>query len=485
MALNLSVAARKRVMLLASTMALAALPLILDEVSLAQAPARQALNARDLAMTMPGSFTLASVGDVIIRRPASALHDTGLQAALKLIKDADVSVGNLEGSLADLRHFDGPLRGFVGTHEVAADLATMGFDMLNRANNHLLDSEAEGMFATNTLLDKAGIRHAGSGRTLNEAAAPAFLELPKGRVALVGMHTPNGVASGRLAATAQQGNLGGRPGLNMLGYSEMIVVTAQQIADLQKFRDELFQHRTHYDSPRPAPQPGGDRVTLPTSSSGREDATFRAAKAGEIPGTIDFTMSRPDLDRIVRGVRNAAAFSDFTVATIHAHQNQSVLERFHSSTKPPAFLVDLAHQLIDQGAHAFVGHGPHILRGIEIYKGRPIFYGMGEFFRQMNWSLETEFGLADAGSGGEGDAEGGSLANESILATSHYEGGVLKEVRIYPIDLRVGGPNSWVGIPRISPPDIGTRILQRVQRLSKELGTSISIENNVGIIRVP
>jgi poly-gamma-glutamate synthesis protein (capsule biosynthesis protein) len=459
------------------------LPFVVDQVSLAQAPG-SALSERDRAMTIAGTFTLASVGDVIIRRPASALNDPGLQAATKLIRDADVAVGNMEGSLADLRQFDGPLRGFVGTHEVAADLAAMGFDMLNRANNHLLDSEAEGMFATNELLDKAGVKHAGSGRTLNEAAAPTFLEIAKGRVALVGMHTPNGVASTRLAATSRQGNLGGRPGLNMLGYSEMIVVTAQQIADLQRFRDELFQHRTNYDSPRPAPTPGGDRFTLPTSSSGREDATFRAAKPGEIPGTIDFSLSRPDLDRIVRSVRNAASYSDFTVATIHAHQNQSVLERFHSSTKPPAFLVDLAHQLIDQGAHAFVGHGPHILRGIEIYKGRPIFYGMGEFFRQMNWSLEAEFGLADAAAGGGGDAEGGSLANESILATSRFEDGRLVEVRVHPIDLRVGGPNSWVGIPRISPPEIGARILQRVQRLSKELGTSMSIEDNVGVIRV-
>jgi poly-gamma-glutamate synthesis protein (capsule biosynthesis protein) len=340
------------------------------------------------------------------------------------------------------------------------------------------------MFATNDLLDKARVKHAGSGRTLSEAAAPAFLETPKGRVALVGMHTPNGVASGRLAATDRQGNLGGRPGLNMLGYSEMIVVSPEQLADLRRFRDELFQNRTRYDSPRPAPQPGGDRVTLPTSSSGREDATYRAARPGEVPGTIDFTMSRPDLDRILRSVRNAAAYSDFTVATIHAHQSQSVLERFHLSTRPPAFLVDLAHQLVDQGAHAFVGHGPHILRGIEIYKGRPIFYGMGEFFRQMNWSLETEFGQADALSGASGDALGGSLSNESILATSRFEDGRLVEVRIYPIDLRVGGPNSWLGIPRISPPDIGGRILERVQRLSKELGTHISIENNVGVIRV-
>jgi hypothetical protein len=103
----------------------------------------------------------------------------------------------------------------------------------------------------------------------------------------------------------------------------------------------------------------------------------------------------------------------------------------------------------------------------------------------MNWSLEAEFGQSDVARPGEGDSEGGSLANESILATSRYESGKLAEVRICPIDLRVNGPNSWVGIPRISAPEIGGRILQRVQRLSKELGTEIVIENNVGVIRIP
>ena len=132
----------------------ATLPFMLDAFAQAQqrAPLPDARPRDDDA----GTFTLASVGDVIIRRPASALDDQGLQAAIALIRSADVAVGNMEGSLADLRHFEGPLSGFVGTHEAAADLKAMGFDMLNRANNHLLDSEAAGMFSTNDLLDKAG-----------------------------------------------------------------------------------------------------------------------------------------------------------------------------------------------------------------------------------------------------------------------------------------------------------------------------------------
>ena len=46
---------------------------------------------------------------------------------------------------------------------------------------------------------------------------------------------------------------------------------------------------------------------------------------------------------------------------------------------------------IDNGADAFVGHGPHILRGIEIYKGKPIFDDLGEFFREWEWSCDCNF----------------------------------------------------------------------------------------------
>src|SRR5262245_6810152 len=438
---------------------------------------------RDMAMKMRGTFTLASVGDLIIRRPASQFADDGLQAAIKLIRDADVAVGNMEGSLADKVHFDGPLNGFVGSAEVAADLKAMGFDLVNRANNHLFDSEAAGMFSTNKLLDEAGIVHAGSGATLSQAAAPSFLDLPKGRVAYIGMHTPNGVASFRLAATEREGNLGGRPGLNMLRYSDAIIVTPQQLADLKRIRGELFDAKSRYDNPRQLPRnEAADRVLFPNSNSGREDEVFRAAKDGEIAGTIDFTMNKEDLTRILRSVRNAKKVSDFTIATIHAHQNQSVAEEFHLSTRPPAFLVDLAHQTIDNGADAFVGHGPHTLRGIEIYKGKPIFYGMSEFFREMQWELDEEFGQADGSSSSR--AANGAQSHESILGLSRYESGKLTEVRVYPIDLRYDGPDSTLGIPRIATGELGKKILERVQRLSKELGTTITIENNIGVIRI-
>ena len=445
---------------------------------------------RDRAMTMPGEFVLASVGDLMIRRPASRLADPDVQAVFDLIRDADLAVANMEGELANLRDFDGPLNGFVGSHEVAADLKLMGLDMVNRAQNHLLDSETEGMFSTNALLDEAGIIHAGSGRNLQEAAAPAFLELAKGRAALVGAHAPIWPEHNRLAATARNGNLGGRPGLNMLNYRETILVSQQQYDALQQVREGFLEHRDSYDNPRPvasaSPAAG---ISIPASSSGRNDPRYRVTRGDEIPGTVAYTLNGNDVDRMLRNIRNARQLGDFVTAAAHIHQSQSVVEFQHLSTRPPEFYVDLAHKAIDAGADAFVGTGVQTLRGIEIYQGKPIFYGLGEFFREEQWELELVVGAADA------DPQrrlqqfsrnfGGSTQSlESLVTTSHYEDGVLKEVRLYPIELGVNGPDSKLGIPRMATEQHAQQILERVARLSDQWGTAIEVDGNVGVIHV-
>lgn len=447
---------------------------------------------RDMAMTIPGDFTLASVGDLMMRRPASQSLDNEMQALFELIRDADLAVANMEGELANFREFEGPLNGFVGSHEVAADLKTIGFDILNRAQNHLLDSEVEGMLSTNALLDEAGIAHAGTGKNLDEAAAPVFLELPQGRVAMVGMHAPIAPADTRLAATARVGNLGGRPGLNMLNYRETIVLSAEQLAGLKQVRDDLQSYSTNYDNPRPAPNEPSDTVRFPVSSFnpfGPTDPNYRAAKPGEIPGTIDYTMNANDLSRILRNIRNAKQYADFVIASAHIHQGQSVLETRHLSTRPPAFYVELAHQAIDVGADAFVGHGVQLLRGIEIYKGKPIFYGLGEFFREAQWTLPIQMGATDAIPNSPRESFtrrfGGSTQSlESVLAVSHFEDGELAEIRLYPVELGAQQPDSKLGIPRMADADLGRKILERVQMLSAELGTEVVVRGNVGVIRL-
>ncbi|OHD17196.1 MAG: hypothetical protein A2087_11905 [Spirochaetes bacterium GWD1_61_31] len=46
---------------------------------------------------------------------------------------------------------------------------------------------------------------------------------------------------------------------------------------------------------------------------------------------------------------------------------------------PPDRLRSLAHSLVEAGADAVIGHHAHVLQGIEVYRDRPIFYGMGNF----------------------------------------------------------------------------------------------------------
>ena len=73
---------------------------------------------------------------------------------------------------------------------------------------------------------------------------------------------------------------------------------------------------------------------------------------------------------------------------------------------------------------------------------------------------------------------------ESMVAESRYDKGQLVEVRLYPTSGAWDGPISQLGLPRAAPPALAQKILTRVQALSKPFGTTIAIENDVGVIRV-
>jgi hypothetical protein len=432
-------------------------------------------------MKITEPFTLASVGDVIIVRPASQMNDPGLQSALKVIRDADVGFGNFESLIRDETSFQGPLGGsMVGTREVAADLKAMGFKLMNRAGNHLMDSGQEGLFETVKLMDQAGLVYAGVGRNLDEARAPRFVETPKGRIGLVGMYSEIGGAQSRLAATYRVGITGGRPGLNPINLNRAISVSSDHLAMLKKIKDTVYEHRNEYSNP----------VKTPPDGSGSVDFFGTTYKSGTRPGELTYVINQRDLQDTLKSVKNGKEYSDFMIATIHAHQGDSVLQSFLFEDHPPDFLVELAHDAIDNGADAFVGHGPHILRGIEIYKGKPIFYDLGEFFREWDWSCDCNFSpngdVTQAESVVRGLESRGVVEPvnyESAIASSKFDKGQLQEVRVYPIWGRQDGPLSRRGLPMTAPPEIAQRILQRLQKLSEPLGTKLTIEGNVGVIR--
>ena len=117
--------------------------------------------ATNLANKIMEPFTVTAVGDVMIKRPVDNLDAPAFHDIVKLMQNADVTHGNMEGNLADLRHFDGPLRGMMGDKDVAPALKAMGFDIMGRANNHVFDSERESLISTQEQLNNAGIAYRG------------------------------------------------------------------------------------------------------------------------------------------------------------------------------------------------------------------------------------------------------------------------------------------------------------------------------------
>lgn len=55
---------------------------------------------------------------------------------------------------------------------------------------------------------------------------------------------------------------------------------------------------------------------------------------------------------------------------------------------------EVGYYLVEAGADIIIGHHPHVVQGMEIYKGKPIFYSLGNFIFDQYFSPETQEGLA-------------------------------------------------------------------------------------------
>ena len=155
-------------------------------------------------------------------------------------------------------------------------------------------------------------------------------------------------------------------------------------------------------------------------------------------------------------------------------------------------MVELTHKLVDNGMDMYVGHGNHTIQGVEIYKGRPIFYNLGNF-AVHRWGASESAPTGDRMTDIERSESGNEWLQQyinlvAIVAQSTYQDGVLREVRLFPVDLGVDRANrvwSKMSVAQTPSPELATRILQDVQKFSEPFGTKISIEKGVGVIRVP
>ena len=185
-------------------------------------------------------------------------------------------------------------------------------------------------------------------------------------------------------------------------------------------------------------------------------------------------MQESDRQQVLAAIRHAHAQAALVWVSLHTHQAEGDPER------PSAFEVQLAHDAIDAGADLFIAHGPHLLRGIEIYKGHVIFYSLGNFAVMQPLARINPTPLVLP----PGSVFTRRAFFESVLATGRYDHGRISEVRLYPFELNPSDEPHAHGLPQAVTPEAGRATLERMQRLSRALGTSMSLEDGVGVIHV-
>jgi poly-gamma-glutamate synthesis protein (capsule biosynthesis protein) len=72
---------------------------------------------------------------------------------------------------------------------------------------------------------------------------------------------------------------------------------------------------------------------------------------------------------------------------------------------------------------------------------------------------------------------------QSVCAVCKFASGNLKEILLYPLDLGFGRRRSQRGRPLLADPESGRKIIARLARLSRELGTEIVYRDGYGVVR--
>lgn len=271
------------------------------------------------ASSLPAEIVIVAVGDIMLgspypddsRMPPNDGADL-LKEFTPVLSAADITFGNMEGPIVD----DGisqkcpqpkpgqPVRCFAFRMPTryASYLKDAGFDVMSLANNHASDFGDRGRASTREILDRLGIKHAGSDKV---RFSTALLSVQGLRVAFVGF-AHNDIV----------------PNVNDLAEAKRLVEEADKVADIVV----VSFH-------------GGGEGTGAQNVPQKTELYF-----GEKRGNL------------------------------------------------PLF----ARTVIDAGADLVLGHGPHVLRGMEIYKGRLIAYSLGNFATYGWFRLEAETALTMA-----------------------------------------------------------------------------------------
>ncbi len=365
-------------------------------------------------------------GQSMIRSDIRATSPNAVGTIKSLIK-GDVKFTNFEAAVAEKGQSTDKGTGFIPPPESMDALMAFGINLISTSNNHSFDLGLTGIQNTLKEADARKLVHAGTGKTMAEAAAPAYLKTPNGTVALVAS------ASGLITPDARAKD-------NAPGVNEMRIETTDG-------------------------QPNESTKEFPEGTRNR--------------------TNKEDHDRILKNIRDAHAHADLVIVYEHNHVfanrpfGRVYTEQLPDRLVPNEWLIKWTHEEIDAGADIIVMHGAPVLHGMEIYKGKPIFYDLGNFIYNLPPTMTT---LDEP------------INWESAVAYLQFSGKKLQSITIQPIALNnVGQGQPEIHDPRATNQFLTTRglpsaakdiqaveILKRFAGQSKPFGTKISINETTG-----
>ena len=428
-------------------------------------------------------FTVA--GDMLIQKRIPADYE-GFNEVKEYIEKGDVRFFNLETTLTNGDCFANQYSGgsyLTAPASVLDDAKRYGFNMLSFANNHTMDFSHEGLMETKKAVDEAGFPNSGAGANLDEAAAPAYIDTKDGRVALISVVST--MMNEAAMAGRQSRRFKGRPGVNGLRIDEHIEVTKSQFDAINEIIEQSNVN-AEFNIVRA-------EGYLPPIKEGTVSLKNMSFRLGDKTRYVTHP-NKEDTDRVMKAIFEAQMQADYILVSVHSHELAGSLKE-----NPSDFLCEFARKCIDAGAHAVIGHGPHLLRPIEIYKNKPIFYSLGDFVIHNEcipcapYDMYEKQHLTDDATMRElfYDRSAGYKRGlmrdrrmlESVVPYFEMSGGELKYIELMPIELNFDKKETWQkGNPRFSDKH---GIIERLAEMSKPYGTKIRInEKGFGVVEI-
>ena len=418
-----------------------------------------------------------AVGDVIIQRRIQKEFE-GFAELTPFIMQGDARFFNLETTLNHegeccASQFSGGT--YIRTNpEVLEDIKEFGFNMTSFNNNHALDFSYAGLERTLDAVKKSNLIHSGVGRNLAEAAAPRYLETPNGRVALIAVNTSFDPS---MMAGEQSSRVPGRPGINGLRIETYLELPKEELAVIKRIAKD-----TNINAEKEITRKEGYHPELADNEAELGEMRFFE---GDKPRYV-MKINEKDMARVERAIYEAKLQADYIIISVHSHQISG-----DAKENPADFLKEFAHRCIDTGANAIVGHGPHLLRPIEIYKDSPIFYSLGDFVLQLyDIDLAPEDFFAKHGLTSESTVHDllkkrsknftvGLMTDKRMFRTViplwETEGTRLIHLKLLPVELAMEGHHSEIGLPRCSN---STAIAKYLGQMCEAYGTNIVQEED-------